>query len=94
MQVTVNINGIPSACSGDCSFAWNSSAVAETELSISSLSPTQGSVYGGTLLTIQGAGFLGNAEVHLNGSACNMLAEHMSQTEIVCSTPALVMLHI
>uniref|UniRef100_A0A672GWY5 Polycystic kidney and hepatic disease 1 (autosomal recessive)-like 1 n=1 Tax=Salarias fasciatus TaxID=181472 RepID=A0A672GWY5_SALFA len=52
-QVEVQINGIPSKCSGNCSFEWSE----EKTPVVTGISPSQGSNGLGTLLTITGTGF-------------------------------------
>ncbi|KAM4572655.1 fibrocystin-L-like [Odontesthes bonariensis] len=49
-QVEVHINGIPSKCSGDCSFEWSEE---ETPV-VTGISPSSGSSGLGTLLTRDG----------------------------------------
>ncbi|XP_038131411.1 PKHD1 like 1, tandem duplicate 1 isoform X2 [Cyprinodon tularosa] len=66
-QVELYINGIPSNCSGNCSFQWSEE---ETPV-VTGISPSQGSDGLGTLLTITGTGFrLGNASIMVGNSWC------------------------
>uniref|UniRef100_A0A3B5MPL8 G8 domain-containing protein n=1 Tax=Xiphophorus couchianus TaxID=32473 RepID=A0A3B5MPL8_9TELE len=66
-QVEVYINGIPSNCSGRCSFRWSEE---ETPV-VTGISPTQGSDGLGTLITITGTGFSSeNASIMVGSSRC------------------------
>jgi hypothetical protein len=54
---------------------------------VTAVSPSSGSVAGGTAVTITGTGFAGGATVTVGGAACtNVLVA--SATEISCTTPA------
>ncbi|XP_052286416.1 fibrocystin-L-like [Dreissena polymorpha] len=55
---------------------------------IESVSPTSGSMAGGALLTITGAGFLENLYVTIDGYQCQIV--EYSYSEIICKTPASV----
>uniref|UniRef100_A0A3B4ZUN2 PKHD1 like 1 n=1 Tax=Stegastes partitus TaxID=144197 RepID=A0A3B4ZUN2_9TELE len=68
-QVQVLINGIPSKCSGNCSFEWRD----ERTPVLTGISPTQGSDGLGTLLTITGTGFSSeNASITVGKAKCRV----------------------
>ncbi|KAM6899772.1 PKHD1 like 1, tandem duplicate 1 [Xenentodon cancila] len=78
-QVEVYINGIPSKCSGDCSFEWSE----EKTPVVTGISPSQGSSGLGTLLTITGTGFSQEtASVTVGKSKC--VVEDFTATSQVC----------
>ncbi|XP_043073568.1 PKHD1 like 1, tandem duplicate 1 [Puntigrus tetrazona] len=78
-QVEVFINGIPSWCSGDCSFTWSESKTPK----VTGISPTQGSSGLGTVLTINGSGFVGgNVTVKTGDVECSVL--QVTNTSITC----------
>ncbi|XP_066530272.1 fibrocystin-L-like [Hoplias malabaricus] len=80
IQVQVFINGIPSVCSGDCSFSWSQ---AKTP-SVTGISPSQGASELGTVLTIVGSGFVdGNASVLIGSVQCSVL--QITNTSLSCS---------
>nr|XP_061786823.1 fibrocystin-L-like [Nerophis lumbriciformis] len=56
------------------------------QLIVSSFSPVSGSVAGGTLLTVMGFGFSGNASVAVGDAVCSVV--QASHTELKCRTPA------
>ncbi|XP_076865903.1 fibrocystin-L-like isoform X2 [Brachyhypopomus gauderio] len=68
-QVQVFINGIPSICSNDCSFAWTA---AKTPV-VTGISPLQGASTLGTVLCISGSGFDANATVLIGDVQCTVL---------------------
>ncbi|XP_072303332.1 fibrocystin-L-like [Eucyclogobius newberryi] len=68
-QAQVFINNIPSWCSGDCSFEWSP----EKTPVLTGISPSQGSVSLGTLLTVTGTGFANeNAVITVGDAKCNV----------------------
>uniref|UniRef100_A0A8C5H567 Fibrocystin-L-like n=1 Tax=Gouania willdenowi TaxID=441366 RepID=A0A8C5H567_GOUWI len=68
-QVEVFINGIPSSCSGSCSFEWSED---KTPV-VTGVSPSEGSDGLGTLLTITGTGFnWENASIMVGTSRCHI----------------------
>ena len=78
--MVVDINGIPSDCSGSCSFTWDSSLTP----TLTSVSPTFGGYY--TLITLTGTGFSTNmAEnvVTVGVAACTVASA--TDTEITCT---------
>ncbi|XP_061597205.1 fibrocystin-L-like isoform X1 [Cololabis saira] len=78
-QVEVYINGIPSKCSGNCSFEWSE----EKTPVVTGISPSQGSDGLGTLLTITGTGFSSeNASVMVGRTEC--VVEEFTATSQVC----------
>ncbi|KAG7233114.1 hypothetical protein INR49_007467 [Caranx melampygus] len=78
-QVEVHINGIPSRCSGDCGFDWSE----ERTPVVSGISPTQGSLGLGTLLTITGTRFSSeNASIMVGGARCRV--EQVTESSQVC----------
>ncbi|XP_054620387.1 fibrocystin-L-like isoform X2 [Dunckerocampus dactyliophorus] len=78
-QVEVYINGIPSKCSGDCGFEWSE----EKTPVVSGISPSQGSIGLGTLLTVTGSGFSDkNASIMVGGAEC--VVEEVSADSQVC----------
>uniref|UniRef100_A0A3B5MVU8 G8 domain-containing protein n=1 Tax=Xiphophorus couchianus TaxID=32473 RepID=A0A3B5MVU8_9TELE len=78
-QVEVYINGIPSNCSGRCSFRWSEE---ETPV-VTGISPTQGSDGLGTLITITGTGFSSeNASIMVGSSRC--VIEEVTASSQVC----------
>uniref|UniRef100_A0A672GVH9 Polycystic kidney and hepatic disease 1 (autosomal recessive)-like 1 n=1 Tax=Salarias fasciatus TaxID=181472 RepID=A0A672GVH9_SALFA len=80
-QVEVQINGIPSKCSGNCSFEWSE----EKTPVVTGISPSQGSNGLGTLLTITGTGFSNeNASIMVGNSSCQILWNYISETSQVC----------
>uniref|UniRef100_A0A3P9KTK4 Polycystic kidney and hepatic disease 1 (autosomal recessive)-like 1 n=1 Tax=Oryzias latipes TaxID=8090 RepID=A0A3P9KTK4_ORYLA len=69
-QVEVYINGIPSKCSGVCSFEWTEK---NTPI-VTGISPSEGSHSLGTLLTITGTGFSNeNASIMVGMAKCENL---------------------
>ncbi|XP_030003200.1 fibrocystin-L-like [Sphaeramia orbicularis] len=85
-QVEVWINGIPSWCSGDCTFEWSE----EKTPFVTGISPSQGSDGLGTLLTVTGTGFNSeNASIMVGKTRCHV--EQVTSTTQVCrlgSAPA------
>ncbi|XP_078617899.1 fibrocystin-L-like [Branchiostoma floridae x Branchiostoma japonicum] len=80
-QVQVTINGVPSACAGNCSFEWR----AENTPSVTGVTPSEGSLHAGTSITISGSGFLPNTDnntVTIGGVACEITAA--AEGEISC----------
>ncbi|MEQ2207471.1 hypothetical protein XENOCAPTIV_012908, partial [Xenoophorus captivus] len=78
-QVEVYINGIPSNCSGNCSFQWSD----EKTPVVTGISPSQGSSGLGTLLTITGTGFsMENASIMVGNSRC--VTEEVTATTQLC----------
>ncbi|KAM4540003.1 PKHD1 like 1, tandem duplicate 1 [Odontesthes bonariensis] len=78
-QVEVHINGIPSKCSGDCSFEWSEQ---ETPV-VTGISPSSGSSGLGTLLTVTGTGFSSeNATIVVGRARCRV--EETTATTQVC----------
>ncbi|XP_007544802.2 fibrocystin-L-like, partial [Poecilia formosa] len=78
-QVEVYINGIPSNCSGRCSFRWSEE---ETPV-VTGISPTRGSNGLGTLITITGTGFSSeNASIMVGSSRC--VVEEVTASSQVC----------
>ncbi|XP_033493349.2 PKHD1 like 1, tandem duplicate 1 [Epinephelus lanceolatus] len=78
-QVEVYINGIPSACSGDCGFEWSED---KTPV-VTGISPSQGSDGLGTLLTVSGTGFSSeNASIFVGKTPCHV--EQITGTTQVC----------
>ncbi|KAF7655004.1 hypothetical protein LDENG_00062160 [Lucifuga dentata] len=78
-QVGVYINGIPSKCSGDCSFEWSE----EKTPVVTGISPSQGSPGLGTLLTITGTSFSDeNASIMVGRARCQV--EQIITTTQVC----------
>uniref|UniRef100_A0AAX7VHS5 Polycystic kidney and hepatic disease 1 (autosomal recessive)-like 1 n=1 Tax=Astatotilapia calliptera TaxID=8154 RepID=A0AAX7VHS5_ASTCA len=70
-QVEVQINGIPSKCSGDCGFIWSEK---KTPV-VTGISPSQGSNGLGTLLTVTGTGFSSeNASIMVGKARCHVEA--------------------
>uniref|UniRef100_A0AAQ5X4Y6 Polycystic kidney and hepatic disease 1 (autosomal recessive)-like 1 n=1 Tax=Amphiprion ocellaris TaxID=80972 RepID=A0AAQ5X4Y6_AMPOC len=68
-QVDVHINGIPSKCSGNCSFQWKE----EKTPVLTGISPNQGSDGLGTLLTVTGNGFSNeNASIMVGKAKCHV----------------------
>ncbi|XP_076438726.1 fibrocystin-L-like isoform X2 [Babylonia areolata] len=76
-QVTVTGQGLASA---------DSSQAVTSEALLSSLSPSQGSTHGGTVLTLNGHGFTSPSTVTVGGDACNVTSE--TATVIQCVTQA------
>ncbi|XP_075907773.1 fibrocystin-L-like [Nelusetta ayraudi] len=78
-QVEVIINGIPSNCTGDCTFEWSEGSTPV----VTGISPSQGSNGLGTLLVVTGTGFgHENASIHVGDSECHV--EQVSNTSQVC----------
>ena len=77
MQVMLSGKGLATA---DSSHAVDSQAL------ISAISPTEGSTYGGTLVTITGHGFKANSTVTIDSDTCSVTME--SATTIECETLA------
>lgn len=80
-QVRLYINDVPSSCSGDCSFRWDSSVTP----TITSVSPNTGSSALGTSITIVGTGFSSVTSeniVTIGGVACSVTAA--TSTSITC----------
>ncbi|XP_067833370.1 fibrocystin-L-like [Heptranchias perlo] len=82
-QVEVFINGIPSNCSGNCGYVWNS---VKTPV-ISGISPTTGSSAQGTVLTISGSRFANSSKtdstwVLVGDARCPITG--LTDTEITC----------
>ncbi|KAM9737277.1 LOW QUALITY PROTEIN: PKHD1 like 1, tandem duplicate 1 [Menidia menidia] len=78
-QVEVYINGIPSRCSGDCSFSWSE----ELTPVVTGISPSQGSHGLWTLLTITGTGFRNqNATILVGNASCRV--EQVTAGSQVC----------
>ncbi|XP_025757857.1 PKHD1 like 1, tandem duplicate 1 isoform X2 [Oreochromis niloticus] len=78
-QVEVQINGIPSKCSGDCGFIWSE----EKTPVVTGISPSQGSNGLGTLLTVTGTGFSSeNASIMVGKARCHV--EATTATTQVC----------
>ncbi|XP_051879473.1 PKHD1 like 1, tandem duplicate 1 [Pristis pectinata] len=82
-QVQVFINGIPSNCSGNCGYRWNS---AKTPV-ITGISPSRGSSVSGTVLTISGFPFANTSKtdttwVLVGGAKCPITG--LTDTEITC----------
>ncbi|GCB76094.1 hypothetical protein scyTo_0019088, partial [Scyliorhinus torazame] len=83
-QVEVFINDIPSNCSGNCGYKWNS----EKTPIILGISPTTGSMAGGTVLTITGSRFANSSRtdttwVSIGDSHCPITG--LTDTEITCT---------
>ncbi|XP_069076732.1 fibrocystin-L-like isoform X2 [Pleurodeles waltl] len=55
------------------------------KIHVSNISPTTGSVAGGTLLTITGNGFNEESQVFVDGNTCHVVVRNL--TEIQCRTP-------
>ena len=56
-------------------------------LQLTSISPSGGSIYGGTTLTIAGTGFASNNSlVSIDGAECDIISA--TGSEIQCTTPA------
>uniref|UniRef100_A0A3Q2VVI1 PKHD1 like 1, tandem duplicate 2 n=1 Tax=Haplochromis burtoni TaxID=8153 RepID=A0A3Q2VVI1_HAPBU len=71
VTVEVQINGIPSKCSGDCGFIWSE----EKTPVVTGISPSQGSNGLGTLLTVTGTGFSSeNASIMVGKARCHVEA--------------------
>ncbi|XP_057684607.1 fibrocystin-L-like [Corythoichthys intestinalis] len=78
-QVQVCINGIPSKCSGDCGFEW----LEEKTPTVSGISPSQGSIGLGTLLTVTGTGFsTESASIMVGDAQCAV--EEIAVDRVVC----------
>ncbi|KAI7789613.1 putative fibrocystin-L, partial [Triplophysa rosa] len=78
-QVEVFINGIPSWCSGDCSFTWSESKTP----TMTGVSPTEGSSGLATVLNITGSGFDGGSVTVKTGDVeCSV--QEVSSTYITC----------
>ncbi|KAI7798957.1 putative fibrocystin-L, partial [Triplophysa rosa] len=78
-QVEVFINGIPSWCSGDCSFTWSESKTP----TLTGVSPTEGSSGLATVLNITGSGFDGgNVTVKTGDVECSV--QEVTNTYITC----------
>ncbi|XP_057211103.1 fibrocystin-L-like [Triplophysa rosa] len=78
-QVEVFINGIPSWCSGDCSFTWSESKTP----TVTGVSPTEGSSGSATVLNITRSGFDGgNVTVKTGEVECSV--QEVSSTYITC----------
>ncbi|XP_058475058.1 PKHD1 like 1, tandem duplicate 1 [Solea solea] len=78
-QAEVVINGLPSKCTGDCSFVWSD----EQTPVVTGISPSQGSSGLGTLLTVTGTGFSSeNASVMVGMAPCQV--ESFTATTQVC----------
>lgn len=78
-QVRLYINDVPTACSGDCSFHWNTSVTP----AVTDISPTTGSL--GTTVDISGTQFSAvetENNVAIGGVTCNVTAS--STTSITC----------
>ncbi|KAL3886657.1 hypothetical protein ACJMK2_026637 [Sinanodonta woodiana] len=59
----------------------------QSSAAISSITPSQGSIYGGTVLTISGNGFVvNNTVVQLDGTMCTI--KSVTLTQIICVTAA------
>ncbi|XP_024153621.1 PKHD1 like 1, tandem duplicate 1 isoform X2 [Oryzias melastigma] len=77
-QVEVHINGIPSKCSGDCSFEWTE----KNTPVVTGISPSEGSHRLGTLLTITGTGFSNeNASIMVGKASC-VVVEVTANTQV------------
>ncbi|KAI7798962.1 putative fibrocystin-L [Triplophysa rosa] len=78
-QVEVFIKGIPSWCSGDCSFTWSESKTP----TMTGVSPTEGSNGLATVLNITGSGFDGGSVTVKTGDMeCSV--QEVSSTYITC----------
>ncbi|XP_073714529.1 fibrocystin-L [Misgurnus anguillicaudatus] len=78
-QVEVFINGIPSWCSGDCSFTWSESKTP----TVTGISPTEGSSGLSTVLNITGSGFDGgNVTVKIGDVECSV--QEVTNSYITC----------
>ncbi|XP_056597030.1 fibrocystin-L-like [Triplophysa dalaica] len=78
-QVEVFINGIPSWCSGNCSFTWTESKTP----TVTVVSPTEGSSGLATVVNITGSGFGGgNVTVKTGDVECSIL--NVTDTYITC----------
>ncbi|XP_069815730.1 fibrocystin-L-like [Dendropsophus ebraccatus] len=78
--ITVYISGLGYAVSygGNLTFTY--------QIIVSSITPTSGSLAGGTLVTIYGSGFSNNSTVELGGKKCSVVFANL--TAINCITPA------
>eukprot|EP00058_Branchiostoma_floridae_P026715 XP_002612206.1 hypothetical protein BRAFLDRAFT_108902 [Branchiostoma floridae] len=63
-----------------------SSVVVSSQAVIHSMSPTEGSLAGGTTLTITGNGFDSDTEITMNGEICEILSVNLST--VTCIAPA------
>nr|XP_055075127.1 fibrocystin-L-like [Misgurnus anguillicaudatus] len=78
-QVEVFINGIPSWCSGNCSFTWSESKTP----TVTGISPTEGSSGLATVLNITGSGFDGgNVTVKTGDVECSV--QEVTNSYITC----------
>ncbi|XP_075995316.1 PKHD1 like 1, tandem duplicate 1 [Genypterus blacodes] len=75
-QVEVSINGIPSKCSGDCSFDWSE---AKTPV-VTGVSPPEGPE--NTLITVTGTGFINESVIMVGEGRCQV--EQATATTQVC----------
>ena len=64
-----------------------SSYVYQAPPNVTSISPTAGSIAGGTILTLTGTGFLAGATVNMEGTGCNSVTV-VSSTTMTCTTSA------
>ncbi|KAK7468036.1 hypothetical protein BaRGS_00036740, partial [Batillaria attramentaria] len=76
-SVRVNVPG-KGLASGSVTFTYTST--------VSSISPTSGSLEGGFPLTVSGQGFTSSAVVTVGGATCDVTSS--SVTELVCTVPA------
>ncbi|KAA0710209.1 Fibrocystin-L Polycystic kidney and hepatic disease 1-like protein 1 [Triplophysa tibetana] len=78
-QVEVFINGIPSWCSGDCSFTWSESKTP----TVTRVSPTEGSSGLATVVNITGSGFDGSSVTVKTGEVeCSV--QEVTSSYITC----------
>ena len=84
--LTLNVTVTTGAGCSDTKSA-NVSVVVPSSVTVTSISPTGGTVAGGSAVTINGTGFLSGASVTLGGSAATHLVV-VSSTKITARTPA------
>ncbi|WAR05573.1 PKHL1-like protein, partial [Mya arenaria] len=81
-QVRLYINDVPTTCDTDCSFSWDAALVP----TVTTVSPSTGTLALGTSVTISGTGFSSNQSdnsVTIGGVACSVTAA--TSTSITCS---------
>src|SRR4051812_34423081 len=77
-----------SGCVTEAKMTWSSLNVVAPTVSIETVSPKYGSIYGGFNLTLTGTLFSPQTKVSVGGSNCENVSSSVS-TSITCSAPLL-----
>ena len=68
-----------------CNFAFSFSV--SVSFSVTTISPSEGSLLGGLGLSVQGAGLKDKAEVTIGGNECKFISGSHDDQSLICETP-------